>query len=118
MGTIGQHQQAFTQRAQDLLPIAPGKIGPADRPGKERVAGQQQVVIGEEEADASRSMSWSVQHLGGQGGEPDGQAILGTGVRRRHLGCGDTKPAGLHFHHAQQLQILLVHKHRRPGRFS
>ena len=71
--SIGQHQQAITQRAQDLLPIAPGKIGSADRPGKQSVAGQQQVLIREEETDAPRSMPWSVQHLGGQRGQPDGQ---------------------------------------------
>ena len=53
---IGQHQQAITQGAQDLPTIAPGKIGSPDRSGKESVAGEQQVLLREEETDAA----WSV----------------------------------------------------------
>ena len=33
------------------------------------------------------------------------------------LGCGNPEPAGLHLHRAQQTQILLVEKYRRPGCF-
>ena len=40
-GGIGQHQQAITQRAQNLMPVTPGKIGSPDRSGKESIAGQQ-----------------------------------------------------------------------------
>ncbi len=40
-GGIGEHQQAITQGAKDLVSIAPGKIGSSDRSGKQGVASQQ-----------------------------------------------------------------------------
>jgi hypothetical protein len=115
-GCIRQHQQTIAQGAQNLASIASGKIGSADRSGKQRIPGQQQAVFGEEETDAAGRVSWSVYYFRLQGGEAHGQAIVGTGIRGHDFGRGNTEPTGLYLHCTQQTQILLVEKHRRPGR--
>jgi hypothetical protein len=73
------------------------------------------MLRGEEEADATRCVSWSVNHFSRQGGEANGQAVVGAGVRRRYFGRGDTEPTGPHLHRPQQTEILLIEKHRRSG---
>ena len=115
---IRQNHQAFAQGAQNPASIAPGKIGSPYRSGKERIAGQQQMLCREVKADAARRVARRMQHLGRQGGEANGQAIVGTGIRRCYLGRGNAEPASLDLHHAQQTQVLLVEKHRRPGSLS
>ena len=73
------------------------------------------MMLGEEETYAARRVTWGVQHFSRQRGEPDGQTIVGAGVRRRDDGRGNTEPAGLHLHRPQQPEILLIEKHRRSG---
>ncbi len=72
----------------------------------------------EVKADAARRMSWRMQHLGRQGREADRQAIVCACIRGCYLGRGNTEPARLHLHHAQQTQVLLVEKHRCPSGLS
>jgi hypothetical protein len=98
-----------------LPSVAAGKIGSADRSGKQRIAGKQQLLPREEEADATRCVSWGVNHFSRQGGEANGQAIVGAGVRRRYFGRGNAEPTGLHLHRPQQTEILFIEKNRRSG---
>ena len=62
-------------------------------------------------------MSWGVYDFGGQAGEANPRAVVGTCIGRRDLGRGNAEPAGLHFHGAQQFEVIFVEKHRRPGHF-
>jgi hypothetical protein len=75
------------------------------------------MLLREEKTDAALGVSRRVQYLGRQIGKAEGQAIVGTGIRGRDFRRGNTKPTSLHLHHAQQVQIPLVEKHRCPGRF-
>jgi hypothetical protein len=117
-GRIGQHQQTMMQRAQNLTSIPTGQIGPPDGPGEQGIAGKQQVLFRKEQADAARRVPRGMQHLGPEAGKTERLAIVRATVRRCHLGRLDTEPTGLHLHHAQQLQVLLVEIHRRPGCLS
>jgi hypothetical protein len=56
-----------------------------------------------------------MQYFGGEGRKPEGKSIVGTRVGRYDFGRRNTEPAGLHLHHAQQVKILLIQKHRRAG---
>ena len=71
----------------------------------------------EQEADAAGCVSRGVDHFSWQGSKTNGQPVLGTRIRGRDLGGGNPEPTGLHLHRAQQAQIVLVEKYRRPGRF-
>ena len=42
-----------------------------------------------------------------QSGEANHRAVVGTCIGRRDLGRGNAEPAGLHLHHAQQVEIIL-----------
>jgi len=58
---VGQRQQSIVQRPKDLPSVAARQIGSADRPGKQRIAGQQQIFRRKMQADAALRVSWRVQ---------------------------------------------------------
>ena len=60
---IRQNQEAIPQGSQDLTSIAPGKIGPPDRSGEERIARKQQILLLEKETDAPRRMPRGMDHF-------------------------------------------------------
>ena len=53
----------------------------------------------------------------GRAARPIFGAVVCTCIGRRDLGCGNAEPAGLHLHRAQQFEVMLIEKHRRPGHF-
>jgi hypothetical protein len=112
---IRKHKKTVAQRAQDLPSIASWKIGSSDGSGEQGVAGEQQMLFREEQADAALGVSWGVNHFPLQCRKADGDTVVRTGVWLCNRGCGDTQPAGLDLHRTQQTQIPLVEQHRRPG---
>ena len=98
-----------------MPPVTARQIGSPDRAGKQCVAGDEQILTGEEKTDASRCVSGCMDDFTWEGVQADNESVIGTGVWRRNFGGGHAEPTGLHLHGVQEGKILLVEKHRRPG---
>ena len=105
---FGQCKQTVVDGMQDLLRVAAGQVGPADRSGEEGVSSHQQTVRNEVEADASRGMAWCVDYPGCMIRDTHNHPLVGAGVGGRHVGSFNPKPSCLNIHHLQQDQVALV----------
>lgn len=102
-------------RAQNRSVVAAGKVGAADGSGEEGVACDEQIQRSKVQADASGCVAGSVQHLRLILPEADYEMVLGAGIGRRDLGCGEAEPSGLRVHHFEQGQVVLVEEDGRSG---
>jgi len=66
-GSVGQREQLVVDGAEERGAVAAGKVCAADGAGEERVAGQQQVLRREIEADAALGVAGGVEDAAGKG---------------------------------------------------
>lgn len=124
-GDVGKGEEAVVDGAEELAGVAAGEVGAADGVGEEGVTGEEEVVLGEEEAEAAGGVAGSVEDGGGdarssgiEGGAAqvellavangDGAVVGGAEVGRGDVGGGDADPAGLDVHHADEREVDLV----------
>ena len=95
--------------------VAPGEIGAADGAGEEGVAGEEEVLGGEVEADAALGVAGGEEDVAGEGWWPvvdgsdgDDAAVLEGVVGRVDFGGVHAQPAGLHVHHFDQRKVARV----------
>jgi len=89
--------------------------GSPDRSSEERVPGNQQLFRSKVQADASRGMPGCMQNLRGIVLEAHDKIVFGACIWRCDFGRLNAQPPGLHLHHFEQRQILLVEQNGRSG---
>ena len=65
-GCVGERQQLLVDGADEHGAVAAGQVGAADRAGEEGVAGEQQMLRGEVEADAALGVAGGVKDVAGE----------------------------------------------------
>ncbi len=115
-GGVGEGEEAVVDGAEELFGVAAGEVGAADGVGEEGVSGEEEVVVGEVETEASLRVAGGVEDGSGEaglvtlGGGSDGDdaAVGGAEVGGGDVGGGDAEPAGLGVHHADEREVELV----------
>jgi len=115
-GGVGEWQQVVVDGVEQLAGIAAGQVGAADRAGEEGVAGDEEALLGEVEADAALGVAGGMEDAAGEAGlaflraraDGDDAAVGEVVVGRGDLGEGDAEPAGLDVHHLDEGKVVLV----------
>ena len=102
--------------ADELAGVAAGEVGSAYGAGEESVAGEQQGLVREIEADAALGVAGGVKDGAGEAGlvllgvgsDGDGFAVVEGVVRGGDVGSGDAEPGGLGVHHFDQREVVQV----------
>jgi hypothetical protein len=116
---VGKGEEALVDRGEELRGIASGKVGAAYGTGEESVAGEEEGLVREVEADAAFGVAGGVEDgagearstaLGGgfDGSDGDELAVVEGVVGGGDGGGGDAEPAGLNVHHFDQGEVALV----------
>ena len=114
-GSVGQREQLVVDGAEERGAVAAGKVCAADGAGEERVAGQQQVLRREIEADAALGVAWGEEDAAGDIGDGYELAVVEGVVGRVDFGGGAAEPSGLDVHHLDQREVVLVVEDGRAG---
>ncbi len=114
-GFVGQGEQAGFDGVDNLPGVAARKVGAADASGEQGVSGDEQFERSKVETDRSLGVAGGVQHFSRVAPKADNQAIGEASVGRRRLRRGDAHPAGLHLHHFEQGQIVLIEQDGSAG---
>ena len=115
-GFVRQSQDGVVQGAEDFLHGAAGEIGAADGASEEGVAGDELLLGGEVETDATFGVAGSVEDIGGEGSGGDGFSGGDAAVDFDFAGGGDADPLGLNVEHFEQGMVILVEQNGSPGR--
>ena len=97
-GVVGEGEEAGVDAVEELASVTAGEVGASYRAGEEGVAREQEVLVGEVDAEAAFGVAGGVKDLGVEVAYRE-DFIVGGGVVR---GCdfrrGDTEPGGLLVH--------------------
>ena len=105
---VGQGEDAAMQGFQNLLKRSSRQIGPANAAREQRVAGNQQFLRGEIQADAALGMAGGVQNIRGQASGAQALVVVEAGVDLDPPGRGHAEPRCLHVEHLQQRIVVLI----------
>jgi hypothetical protein len=105
---VGEGEEAVVYGGDELAGVAAGEVGSAHGAGKEGVSGEEEGVVGEVEADTALGVAGGMEDGAGEADDGDAFAVVEGVVGGRDLGGGDAEPAGLHVHHFDQGQVVLV----------
>jgi hypothetical protein len=113
---VGKGEEALVDGGEELRGIASGEVGAAYGSGEESVAGEEEGLGREVEADASFGVAGGVEDGAGEarsialrgGSDGDELAVVEGVVGGGDGGGGDAEPAGLNVHHFDQGQVALV----------
>jgi len=113
---VGEGEKMGVDGAEEGGGVASGEVGAADGAGEEGIAGEEEVLVGEVEADAALGVTGGVEDVGGdalltalrRGTDGDQAAVIEAEVRGGDVGGGDAEPAGLDVHHADEREVALV----------
>ena len=98
-----------------LRPSPPGRSVRPMEPAK-RVSPANQELLGREvEADAALGVAGGVEDFAGEIGQADLRAVVGAGVGRGDFGGLNAEPSGLHLHHGELGQVVLIQKNGCAG---
>ena len=112
---IGEGEKLLTDRADEGGAVAAGQVGTADRAGKEGVAGEEQILGGQMQADAALGVAGCVEDVTAQARNGDDAAVFEGVVGRVDVGGGHAEPTGLHVHHLDQGKIAGIVEDGRAG---
>ena len=121
-GGVGQWEQLAVDGADEGRAVAAGKVCAADGTGEEGVAGEEEILLGEIEADAALGVAWGVEDAAGEGwcfvadGSDGDELAVVEGVvgRADFRGC-HAEPSCLDVHHLDQREVVLVVEDGRAG---
>ena len=105
---IGEGEEAVVDGGDELWSVAAGEVGSAYGAGEESVAGEEEGLFGEVEADAALGVARGVEDGAGEADDGDALAVVEGVVGGWDFGGGDAEPAGLHVHHFDQGEVVLV----------
>jgi hypothetical protein len=105
---VGKGEEAVVYGGDELAGVAAGEVGAAYGAGEEGVSGEEEGLVGKVEADAALGVAGGVENGAGEADDGDALAVVEGVVGGRDLGGGDAEPAGLHVHHFDQGQVVLV----------
>lgn len=106
---VVEREQLVRYRGEYAALVSSGQIGAADGAAKQRIAGDQLVFRGGEQADAALGMPRRVQDLKSGGGKLDHVAVPDGNVDLGLLRDGAADPRGLRIEHIAQRDIVFVH---------
>ena len=112
---VGEGEERIADGFEELLGVASGEVGAADRAGKEGVSGEEKGLLREIEADAALGVAGGVEDGACQAGDGDDLAVFEAGVWRGDFRGGNAEPSSLNIHHPDQGQVVLVVEDGRSG---
>jgi hypothetical protein len=112
---IRQGEKPFADGAEDFSSVTARQVGATDGAGEEGVSGDQELLGREVEANAALGVPGGVDYLAGDIRQADFDAIVGARVGWGYLRRLNAEPSGLHLHHGELGQVVLVDKNRCAG---
>jgi hypothetical protein len=107
-GIVREGKKTVVDGGNELAGVASGKVGAAYGASEEGVAGKEEGLLGEVEADAALGVAGSMEDGTGEAGDGDDlvviEGVIGVGDFRGR----DAEPCGLDIHHFDQGKVELV----------
>ena len=93
---VAQREEFFTDRIEQVLVIAAGKVGTANGAAEQDIADDGKALVGGEKNHVPGSMARGVYHLQFMLAYPDRIAIFQPAVRLEYFGSPEPELAALH----------------------
>ena len=115
LGFVVKREQLGLDRTENLSVVTAGQVGPANRVVKERVARDQFVLVGKQQADASLGVPGRMQNIEIRTGHVEAISVSQTDIDRDRLWLWHAQPTGLGRESLDERVVGLVHINRRTG---